>query len=207
MDNSNSKSNNSKKKNLGSEVTEAWKEFTKDHEKAKQEINDIARQLEQLGIKMDRGKTKAVPAASGSKTAVKKDGRQPQPVVCPVEGCHETFSNNFNLNVHRRVVHQKELRYKCPDCGQLFGKKYNLDRHVGTVHQNVRLFVCGICQKAFGKKVNLQRHQKQVHDGQKAAPLEKKGPCPVCDSLFYFPGHVERHVERIHPEVAEEENL
>ena len=50
MDNSNSKSNNSKKKNnkedkkeknLGREVTEAWKEFIKDPEKAKKEINDI----------------------------------------------------------------------------------------------------------------------------------------------------------------------
>ena len=50
MDNSNSKSNNSKKKNnkddkkeknLGSEVTEAWKEFIKDPEKAKKEMNDI----------------------------------------------------------------------------------------------------------------------------------------------------------------------
>ena len=50
MGNSNSKFNNSKKKNnkddkkeknLGSEVTEAWKEFIKDPEKAKKEINDI----------------------------------------------------------------------------------------------------------------------------------------------------------------------
>ena len=151
--------------------------------------------------KTDRGEAKAVPAASGTKTAVKRDQRQP--VVCPE--CHKTFSRPSNLRDHRRVVHEKKQRFKCPDCGKLFGQKGVLDRHVSTVHKNVRLFVCGICQKAFGHKSVLKTHHKEVHDGQKRAREGKKHPCPVCGSLFYYPAEVKRHVESLHPEVAEEE--
>ena len=181
--------------------------------------------------KMDRGGAMAVPAASSSKTEVKKDWRKP--VICPEEGCgkmlslssldlhlrvlHEKgqsfkcldcgklFGQKFSLNIHVRTVHEERHPFKCPDCGLLFGRKDSLNRHVKIVHKNVRLFVCETCQQAFGRKGNLQRHQQEAHDGQRRAPMEKKLPCPVCSHLFYYPRDVQRHVEKIHPKVAEEE--
>ena len=151
--------------------------------------------------KMDRGGAMAVPAASSSKTGVKKDRRKP--VICPEEGCGKTFASTSSLvrhlrvlhekgqsfkcldcgklfgakahlDIHVRTVHEERQPFKCPDCGLLFGHKSSLKSHVKSVHKNVRLHVCETCQKAFGRKSHLKQHQEEVHEGQKRARRERK---------------------------------
>ena len=107
MDNSNSKSNNSKKKNnkddkkeknLGSEVTEAWKEFIKDPEKAKKEINDIV-----AGVGKENSDRNLLLCHIGGAGVVTVSSN-----VC--ETCGKNFRTSRGLNVHRSLKHLRHLK-------------------------------------------------------------------------------------------------
>ena len=83
--------------------------------------------------------------------------------------CEATFSTQRSLNRHVKVVHEKNLPFKCSenDCDKSFGEQHRLKNHVKEVHEGIRkTFLCNHCGKGLCSNQQLKRHENKFHRGE-----------------------------------------
>ncbi|KAJ1536529.1 hypothetical protein HK096_009951 [Nowakowskiella sp. JEL0078] len=77
---------------------------------------------------------------------------------CPVTGCGQTFTRQFNLRTHAKTHDPDRIRpFQCASCPKQFCRQHDLDRHA-TVHTKVRAFRCVYCARPFTRKDAMNRH-------------------------------------------------
>ncbi|XP_014226591.1 zinc finger protein OZF-like [Trichogramma pretiosum] len=108
------------------------------------------------------------------------------------ESCHESLSNEINLNKQKKLVHNRIKSFDCETCHKSFGFKGNLNQHINVVHNLSKPWECDICHKSFGYQNKLKRHLNSVHNRSK--PFE----CEVCHKSFGFKGNLNQHINVIH---------
>ena len=73
----------------------------------------------------------------------------------------------------QKIIVDKEISFKCPNCEYKSKSKGNLQCHVNSNHRAVR-FKCTECQYESKRKHDLQIHINSIHKGETF-------PCPECD--------------------------
>ena len=116
------------------------------------------------------------------------------------ELCGKMFKHKYTLKSHM-VQHDPDKEEKrvheCKICGSSFFTRSNLGEHMKT-HSDVRPFECNICSKTFKRNAEYVNHVKN-HD-------EKPHKCKHCPKTYAFRKGLKQHVEKHHPEEAEQMN-
>ena len=134
--------------------------------------------------------------------------------VC--ETCGEVFRTVGQVEDHVKVVHTKELEFRCEQCFKTCPSRISLARHMKS-HVESRQFHCEKCQKVFKLKCDLGKHDKRVHlkikpyvcsfDGCRKAFAnkidikmherihtgEKPFKCDECKAIFRKTQHLKKH--------------
>lgn len=79
--------------------------------------------------------------------------------------CGRCFSQRYNLNRHRRVVHLKQRPYRCPLCPTAWQQRDHLKKHLRVMHDAVAPRVCTECGRTFRAADTLAAHTR-VCEGQ-----------------------------------------
>lgn len=87
---------------------------------------------------------------------------------------------------HSRVEYH--LSHTCAACSTSFPRNYQLEQHAAKDQHKAYLCTCG---KGFTRLSALKRH---IEESRQA----REHRCPLCDTEFKRPGHVEQHLQLIH---------
>lgn len=82
--------------------------------------------------------------------------------------CKENFQNPFQLFVHQRLKHPKDIFKKNYECTLCFDKKeysnlFTFVNHATTKHLDSGKFTCIACSKVYWNYLDLANHYKNVH--------------------------------------------
>lgn len=119
--------------------------------------------------------------------------------------CKETFSDENQLNVHMKQIHQisqvkkdspviihmKNKNYKCADCKKSFYDESQLNVH-RELHCGANPYKCSHCDETFYEESNLKTHILS-HSGK----ITLK--CTRCQALFLTFNQLEAHIKNTHP--------
>ena len=78
------------------------------------------------------------------------------------EICGKEFRNIKQVEEHVKVVHTKELEFRCDQCFKSCQSRISLKEHMKS-HSESKHFQCDKCTKAFKKRNILLNHVKRVH--------------------------------------------
>lgn len=78
------------------------------------------------------------------------------------EICGEVFRSAEQVEDHVKVVHTKELEFRCDQCFKTCPSRVGLASHMKS-HNESRPFRCEKCPKAFKSNCDLVNHDKRVH--------------------------------------------
>ncbi|OSX77849.1 hypothetical protein BU14_0130s0004 [Porphyra umbilicalis] len=79
--------------------------------------------------------------------------------------CGRCFSQRYNLNRHRRVVHLKQRPFSCPLCPTVWQQRDHLKKHLRVMHDACQPRVCNGCGRKFRAVDTLAAHTR-VCDGR-----------------------------------------
>ena len=118
---------------------------------------------------------------------------------------YETRRMN-NCIIHKRVVHEKEVRYQCSQCDEKNFFRKGMERHFEKEHLKTESpagpkyfkieFSCQHCDKRFSDKRLLKKHTFLIHS-DKQIKKEDILKCPDCDYETHRPVNLAMH-KRIH---------
>ena len=124
----------------------------------------------------------------------------------------ENLSSKLTYSVIKETV--AETMFKCPECQKEFKDAHRMRSHVAYVHENRKPYECTECQRFMRTKTEIAKHNLRMHEGSdaytrynampKGAQVEKKFKCPVCSVGFSKVKQMKVHVNRFHPNQAEE---
>ena len=97
----------------------------------------------------------------------------------------------INMRQHKRIYHEKKVRFECSFCQKLFLTKANAEKHMASIHNGIKV-QCPICGNNFSEKSNLNKHIKSVHQALK--PYK----CEICDKSFSVKSVLTSHITKIH---------
>jgi uncharacterized Zn-finger protein len=100
----------------------------------------------------------------------------------PCLECGKLLCSKFNLKIHIRQVHERELNFECGECDKMFFSKHARDLHAG-VHKLLEerdRFCCEDCSASFLRKGDLTTHKYYCS----AATNVFYHECPQCDKKF-----------------------
>ena len=80
---------------------------------------------------------------------------------CPQ--CAKTFTQERNMKMHVRMIHEKKTTLSCDQCDYTTSWKDSLHQHIKTKHEGV-FFECPICLRALASSRQVQQHIKTVHN-------------------------------------------
>lgn len=134
--------------------------------------------------------------------------------------CGKLSSSQYNLKLHKRIMHESTKQFECTECHKLFNQKPTLERHLLTHVTGNKDFVCQECGKAYVLEIQLKSHIKTVHNvdrvcdqcgkivhGKPAlkkhmmehAGIEKpKFPCKECGAELNSRNSLRRHMASFH---------
>ena len=108
------------------------------------------------------------------------------------EICGEVFRSAEQVEDHVKVVHTKELEFRCDQCFKTCPSRVGLASHMKS-HNESRPFHCEKCPKAFKSNCDLVNHDKRVHLKLRPFVCSFEG----CDKAFADKLETRVH-ERIH---------
>jgi hypothetical protein len=124
---------------------------------------------------------------------------EPQQIVCGLDGCRATFSNEKALFRHQKmtVMHGAPKKFKCTvdGCNAAYVTNDDLTYHMNTHNNCADAFACLPCGKTFQQKRLLAVHIAKVHGIR-----SRNFPCtePDCDSSFYSTNLLQKHIDCVH---------
>ena len=99
---------------------------------------------------------------------------------------YETRRMN-NFIIHKRTIHDKEIRYQCSKCDEKNFFRNHMERHFEKFHKNsvgpkyFRLeFSCEECDKKYSNKRFLKKHKTLIHGEQGIAKADIL-QCQLCE--------------------------
>ena len=102
-----------------------------------------------------------------TKVCNRHDGKNP--FSCPI--CEGSYSDNFNLQRHIRLVqqhieniHEGKKSFGCTICNVRVSQKGDANRHVEIIHGGKKAFTCSICDYKFSQKGSLNLQIKRQHE-------------------------------------------
>lgn len=102
-------------------------------------------------------------------------------VLCPREGCGQTFSSAPNLRVHERVFHRGLRPFTCRHCDATFAYKHVLNRHVLTHGSVVLRRPSGaVRDKADSEDEDAGDGEEDDDDGPANEGVAEKDQCGTC---------------------------
>lgn len=108
------------------------------------------------------GPVLSLTAAPAAVPSAAKDAR---PFRCPQ--CPARFRAQYRLNSHRRHVHLRERRFRCPreECSFGATSQHALNLHEAGVHLGERRYACRVldCEKRFVQLSHRNRHERNMH--------------------------------------------
>ena len=102
--------------------------------------------------------------------------------------CDNIFKTLWNLQQHKKKIHENVLELKCHICEKKFNDKSKLDIHFKG-HE--KIFSCEICDKMFASNVRLESHNTMVHVGVNFK-------CDLCLMSFKSKYTLKGHKSQIH---------
>ena len=133
--------------------------------------------------------------------ATKKDNKKKS---CECELCGKILSEKYKLNLHMKIVHERQKDYKCETCGYECGYEYTLRKHIMAVHEKSTESICEICGKTFRDKFVLKKHIRTVHKFHKENGDEHKTnnlyECKTCGETFTDQYVFRDHRRTVHDE-------
>lgn len=105
--------------------------------------------------------------------------------------CSEKFSNQVELDVHRKSQHL------CLKCDRVFRQTSNLRKHLRVNHESYRPHRCETCGKCFPFLSSLKEHR-LIHS---RAALERVHTCEVCGKAFTRASGLRKHSKEEHLDV------
>ncbi|XP_073966708.1 uncharacterized protein isoform X1 [Choristoneura fumiferana] len=113
--------------------------------------------------------------------------------------CHNKCPNKTAMTLHIKLVHTKELNFKCSQCPRAYVTAGRLLRHEAAHAPGgrPRTHVCDQCGKAFMDKGTLRQHM-NIHYGLR--PYK----CKLCPATFSFSGAVYTHTRLKHHKIKKE---
>ncbi|KAI8124139.1 Transcription factor grauzone [Lucilia cuprina] len=134
--------------------------------------------------------------------------------------CGKPSSSQYNLKLHKKIMHESTEQFECEVCHKMFNQKPTLERHMLTHVTGSKDFVCQECGKAYVLEVQLKSHIKTVHNVDRVcdqcgktihgvAALKKhlmehagikrpKFPCDQCGTELNSRNSLRRHIEAFH---------
>ena len=79
---------------------------------------------------------------------------------CPQ--CAKTFTQERNMKMHVRMIHERKTILSCDQCDYTTSWKDSLHQHIKTKHEGV-VYECPICLRALASSRQVQQHIKTVH--------------------------------------------
>ena len=116
--------------------------------------------------------------------------------------CPKTFMFEKVFLDHQRNRHTKiQKKYICEICAIEYMSPVGLKQHMLKEHRSPDAtdFICDVCGFSTFSKVKLKRHVLEKHE------IEKHKCCPYCDYRYPDQAHVDRHIDRKHPEHGEKQ--
>ncbi|XP_050423549.1 zinc finger protein 235-like [Adelges cooleyi] len=135
--------------------------------------------------------------------------------------CEKNFATMSSLRRHKRLVHQKNVMFRCdlcdyttmqPSnlkyhksshtaqtyvchlCGRTFKNQF-LYNHHAEVHE-MPMFTCAHCKKAFKKKKYLKDHLSNSHG--LGCITNRSYKCTICSKTFSRPIYLNKHTKKFH---------
>ncbi|XP_038212817.1 myeloid zinc finger 1-like, partial [Zerene cesonia] len=136
--------------------------------------------------------------------------------VCPVSGCHKSFTTKTNLTTHLRR-HNGERPFSCPECGKAFRSKNTLNNHT-RIHTGIKPYVCPTCGKQFSTNklsAHMRTHAARTHacgvcartfthtralasHARTHAPPARAYVCVACDVRYNHKQSLNKHMRKRH---------
>ncbi|XP_058835378.1 zinc finger protein 723-like [Topomyia yanbarensis] len=111
--------------------------------------------------------------------------------------CPKSFATRSVLTRHRRI-HTNERPYECDQCGARF-KAHDAHRKHMRIHTREVKHHCDVCNRDFIWQSSWAMH-KIVHTKEK--PIQ----CIHCQRQFRTKGSCQKHILRVHPNLATEDS-
>ncbi|CAJ1061607.1 zinc finger protein 1035 [Xyrichtys novacula] len=118
-------------------------------------------------------------------------GRQEQEKkrnVCPY--CGKVYSNQGNLNKHKKIHHADCQNYPCPDCTMTFDSQSELEIHRKS-HEPSRPYSCKLCNQGFWTRPSLCSHYGEAHP-------DDVYHCRFCSKAYALKKSLSRHYKARH---------
>ncbi|XP_065366264.1 transcription factor grauzone-like [Calliphora vicina] len=134
--------------------------------------------------------------------------------------CGKPSSSQYNLKLHKKIMHESTEQFECEVCHKMFNQKPTLERHRLIHVTGSKDFVCQECGKAYVLEVQLKSHIKTVHNVDRVcdqcgktihgvAALKKhlmehagikrpKFPCDKCGAELNSRNSLRRHMAAFH---------
>ncbi|XP_045499533.1 zinc finger protein 79-like isoform X2 [Colias croceus] len=139
--------------------------------------------------------------------------------VCPVSGCHKSFTTKTNLSTHLRI-HNGDRPFPCHECGKAFRSKNTLNNHM-RIHTGIKPYICPTCGKQFSTNklsAHMRTHAARTHTcavctrafthtralvlhARTHAPPVRKYVCVACDVTYNHKQSLNKHVRKRHTQV------
>ncbi|XDG00760.1 hypothetical protein ABKA04_000375 [Annulohypoxylon sp. FPYF3050] len=137
-------------------------------------------------------------------------GEQPR-VICSIEGCGKTFSNQAHANRHVGNQHTKINPLQChdyPPCDKVFRKAETLAQHIRVEHQKLPGFPCDVagdgptsaCEEMFDSASALRRHKERQHSEGPSKFFCEKCQLVGVENGFSTKVQLNKHIQDNHPQ-------
>ena len=121
----------------------------------------------------------------------------PGPFACELCSVNFGTRAELALHAQQYHPVEPASTFRCPACHETLSNNGNLERHCLTRHPGVPLFVCEACGQRFFKTAELRAHRKQ-HGHERGRHRATRFICNMCGEPFLSAAARNYHITVIH---------